>query len=95
MRQTSVGAKSGEGPWLAALLVPPESRRRGIAKALVSAIADEALARGFGEIFTSTDADTFVSSLSGWRAVRQETSLRGPITVYSKRLEAPRPDDAA
>lgn len=93
LRQSSVGAQPGEGPWLAALLVAPQYRRHGIATALVTAIGDEALARGFDRLFTSTDAEAFVSGQSGWQALRQETSLRGPITVYSKSLENPHPED--
>ena len=86
LRSASVGSRPGEEPWLVALLVDPQKRRRGIGTALVEAIADEAEALGFDALYTSTDAGHFLSAQKGWRSLRQESSLRGPITVYRRQL---------
>ncbi len=86
LRQSSVGSRPFESPWLAALLVEPGKRRQGVGTLLVAAIVEQARTLGFDALYTSTDAETLLSAQSGWRQLRHETSLRGPVTVYVKRL---------
>ena len=86
LRPVSVGSRPGEGPWLSALLVDPARRRKGIGTRLVAAIEELARSRRSNALFTSTDAHAFLSAQKGWQPFRQEASLRGPITVYRRRL---------
>lgn len=51
------------GPWLAALLVAPEYRRRGIGARLVKAIIAEARRLGFQEVFLGADTPAFYERL--------------------------------
>lgn len=50
-------------PWLAALYVSPEYRRRGIGAALVRALMAEAARLGSGEIYLETDIPDFYARL--------------------------------
>ena len=85
LKTDSVGSELGVGPWLAAILVGPAHRRRGVGSALVAAIEGEAARLGFAAIYTSTDAAAAMLERRGWQAFGTTRSLRGPITVY--RLE--------
>ena len=83
LKPESVASHRHLGPWLAALLVAPEHRGRGIAAALVAAIEQEARRLGFTEIYTG--ATGLVRG--GWHPLEGEAhSLRGPITVYRRDL---------
>ena len=83
LKPESVASHRHLGPWLAALLVAPEHRGRGVAAALVAAIEQEARRLGFTEIYTG--ATGLVRG--GWRPLEGEAaSLRGPITVYRRDL---------
>ncbi len=87
LKAESVGAESGLGPWLAALFVPVEHRKRGVATALVEAIESEAGRLGFEAIYTSTDAAENIVKGRGWTDMGEEaTSLRGRVAVYRQRL---------
>ncbi|WP_136658822.1 GNAT family N-acetyltransferase [Nitratireductor sp. XY-223] len=87
LRPSSVGSRPGEGPWLSAFLVAAPRRRQGIGSRLVAVIEDRARELGFDTLFTSTDARDFLSAQKGWQPLRQEASLRGPVTVYRRRLD--------
>ena len=50
-------------PWLAALVVVPERRGQGIGSALVQAIAREAAAMGFAQLWFGTDGPGFYERL--------------------------------
>ena len=67
LKQDSVGSERGVGPWLAAFLVAPNHRGRGVGTALVAAIEDMAARLGFGSIYTSTDAAAGILERRGWQ----------------------------
>jgi predicted N-acetyltransferase YhbS len=50
-------------PWLAALIVVPEERRRGIGTALVRTLLSEAKRLGFSELFLGSDIPGFYERL--------------------------------
>lgn len=88
LKEESVGSKPGQMPWLAALVVGPQHRGRGVGTRLVAAICSEARRRGFDRLYISTDtAGTIVKRL-GWLPLDTVASLRGPITVYRCDLDA-------
>jgi len=76
-------------PWLAAVYVSPEHRRRGIGAALVSAIEREAarLAVSTLSLFTP-DQESFYARL-GW-TTREWTDYRGERVVIMQKTLAPR-----
>ncbi len=89
LKKESVGSESGSGPWLAALYVPIEHRKRGIGSALVEAIERKACCLGFEAIFTSTDAAENIVRRRGWAKLdKSAESLRGPVAVYRMLLNA-------
>ncbi len=82
LKAESVGSKSGQSPWLAALLVDPDQRRCGVGTVLVAAIEAEARRMGFDALYVSTDAGENIVRKRGWQPLDTVSSLRGPITVY-------------
>ena len=96
LKADSLGGDQFPGPWLAAFLVLPAHRRRGVGTALVATVETAARDGGFDALYTSTD--TFAGALAGrgWRTVGQVGSLRGTVAVMELRLDAgtgrPRPD---
>jgi len=83
----AVADEPGAGPWLAALLVGPGHRGRGVGTALVAAIEAEARRLGFGAVYTSTDAADRIMARRGWLAVDTAATLRGPATVFCRRFD--------
>ena len=82
LKDESLGSELGHGPWLAALLVAPAARGRGIGRALIEAVAAEAQRLGYPALYTSTDLARERLWPRGWQAVGESQSLRGPISVY-------------
>ena len=86
LKSDSVGSELGVGPWLAAVLVSPEHRRRGVGTALVEAIEAEASRLGFEYIYTSTDSAQHIIERRGWEKIGHTQSLRGALDVYHCRM---------
>lgn len=82
LKAESVGSMPGQSPWLAAFVVSPLHRGRGIGTLLVSAIEEEARRLGFEALYISTDAAESIVRKRGWSPLDTVSSLRGPITVY-------------
>lgn len=82
LKADSVGSEWGYGPWLAALLVAPQYRRRGVAGALVARIESEARRLGYGAVYSSTDTSAAILERRGWTPIGGTDSLRGPLTIY-------------
>ncbi len=64
-------------PWLAALVVVPEHRRRGIGSALVRGLVRHAARLGFAELFLGTDIPAFYTPFGAERfqAVRDDLCI--------------------
>ncbi len=88
LKEESVGSELGVGPWLAALLVGPSHRGRGVGTALIAAIEAEAWRLGFEAIYVSTDVAEDLLRRRGWRPYGTSESLRGEVAVY--RLDKPK-----
>lgn len=86
LKTDSAGSELGVGPWLAALLVGPEHRRRGVGSALIAAVEAEARRLGFPAVYISTDTAESLLRRHGWQPVGSTSTLRGPATVYRRRL---------
>lgn len=82
LKEESVGSELGVGPWLAAFLVAPEHRGRGVGTALVAASEREAARLGFAEVYTSTDTVDGILKRRGWQLFGDTESLRGPLKIY-------------
>ncbi len=79
-------------PWLAALVVRPEARRRGIGTALVVELAAHAARLGFAELFLGTDIPAFYSRLGAepYQKVRGDLwIMRMPLAGRTPRCERP------
>ena len=88
LKADSAGSESGHGPWLAAMVVAPEHRGRGVGTALVAAIEDEARRQGHAALYTSTDTLVGLLQRRGWRAIGSTETLRGRVAVYRLELGA-------
>ena len=73
-------------PWLAALFVLPEFRRRGIGASLVRRCESEAMTLGEDRLYLYTfNAEPFYERL-GWSVLSREPYEEEPVTVMERRL---------
>ena len=77
-------------PWLAALLVLPTFRRRGVAERLIAAVEEKARALGFGHIYVGTGegSGTPESALykRGWQFIEKTPYLVADVVLSRKVL---------
>jgi GNAT superfamily N-acetyltransferase len=76
-------------PWLAALFVAPETRRRGIGTALVRELNAHAARLGFGELFLGTDIPAFYERLGAERV----QTVRGDLCIMRFALTRARAEE--
>ncbi|NNE84517.1 MAG: GNAT family N-acetyltransferase [Alphaproteobacteria bacterium] len=78
-------------PWLAAMLVAPDQRGKGIASALITAIEDEARRLGFASLYSDTASGSALLERQGWQKLEADIqTLREPATLYCLDLKAAR-----
>lgn len=82
LKSTSACGELLAGPWLAALLVRPDCRNRGIGTALIEAIEQQARRLGYPELACSTDAGEAMLQRRGWQRIGETQTLRGIVPVY-------------
>ena len=71
-------------PWFACLFVNEEHRNNGIAEQLLSHALQEARAKGFNQLYLSTDLINFYEK-KGWSYLAQGYNFLGEeIKIYSK-----------
>lgn len=85
LRAESIVSHRHLTPWLAALLVAPEHRRRGIGSALIEAIEDQARRLGHERLYVGTDEAGLVER-RGWRTIDKGSTLRGTTRIYALEL---------
>ncbi len=91
LKKESVTTHRHLSPWLAALLVAPEHRGRGVARTLVAAIESLARDLGFDAIYAGAgeaDPGTSGSLLAarGWDLVDRGPYFASEVSVYRKVL---------
>jgi GNAT superfamily N-acetyltransferase len=87
LKQESLGSEHGDGPWLAAVVVDPDFRGRGIGTSLIQAVEEQARRLAFTQIYTSTDAANSIVERRGWARLNHTAqSLRGPVSIYKLAL---------
>jgi GNAT superfamily N-acetyltransferase len=73
-------------PWVAALLVAPGWRRRGIGSMLIAAAEDEARRLGYQRLYIATDSAAKLVERRGWNTFDTVQSLLGPVMLYATDL---------
>lgn len=73
-------------PWLASVYVLPEFRARGLGAMLIDAVAKEAKAQGFEQIYLHTSEHTDFYAKRGWRVLDTVEYWRKMNTVMVKAL---------
>ncbi|MFG0333235.1 MAG: GNAT family N-acetyltransferase [Maioricimonas sp. JB049] len=90
LKAESVTTHSHLTPWLAALLVAPEFRRRGIAGQLIAAVEQTARQLGFEQLYVGTGegSGTAESTIRrrGWEFVEKGPYFVSEVSIYVKRL---------
>lgn len=88
LKAQSVGAKLGYGPFLAAFVVRPQARRRGVGSGLVAAIEAVAARLGFSALYGATDSAGGILLRRGWDAIDRAPSSRGDMVIYRLNLSS-------
>jgi N-acetylglutamate synthase-like GNAT family acetyltransferase len=70
--------------WLAGVLVPPASRRRGIGSALVTVIEQHASALGVDILYLYTNNTQRFYAKLGWQVIEQESYRGQDVVLMSK-----------
>ena len=90
LKHESVSTHRHLAPWLAALLVAPEFRRRGIAERLIEAIEQRARRLGFERLHVGSGkgSSTPESALRarGWELVERAPYFIGEVSIFRKIL---------
>jgi GNAT superfamily N-acetyltransferase len=90
LKVESVSTHKHLTPWLAALLVLPEFRRRGVAERLIAAVEEKAKQLGFRHIYvgTSEGSGTPESALRkrGWKFIERSPNTLSEISILQKAL---------
>lgn len=88
LKGESVDSHRHLSPWLAALLVAPEHRDKGVGGSLIEAIESEARRLGFERLYTATDTANDLFKRRGWVAFDQAPTIRGVVSVYRLEFQA-------
>jgi GNAT superfamily N-acetyltransferase len=86
----------GESPWVAGMIVAPESRGRGIGRSLLRELRQWAVAHGFVEAWVATETAGGFYERCGWTVVRADANADGQAaTVLHQRWAAAENEPAA
>lgn len=86
LKRESIDTHRHLSPWVAALMVPPELRCRGIGTDLIRAVAGIARELGFPTIYCGTSTANGLLERDGWRLI-ERASLDGEEgSIYGKAL---------
>lgn len=90
LKQESVTTHRHLTPWLAALLVAPEFRRKGIGGRLVAAVEDTARQLGFTSLYVGTGAGSATSErvlrARGWEFLEKKPYFVSEVSIFRKVL---------
>jgi predicted N-acetyltransferase YhbS len=90
LKAESVSTHKHLTPWLAALLVAPRFRRRGIGERLIAAIEEKAKQLGFHGLYVGTGegSGTPESSIRkrGWAFVEKKPYFVSEVSIFQKAL---------
>ncbi|HVG08663.1 MAG TPA: GNAT family N-acetyltransferase [Thermoanaerobaculia bacterium] len=82
LRARSVETHEHLGPWVTGLWVTPDLRGLGLGRDLMHAIAAEAAARGFREIYAVTNTARGLFEKLGWAALEDILYHGEEVTLY-------------
>ena len=89
LRKESLPTHRQYSPWVAALLVRPQSRGQGIGEALIDAAEAEARRLGFRRLYVGADRRSGRLARRGWKLIDEAPTLREVTGVWALRLGAP------
>lgn len=83
LKAESVASHRHLSPWVAAFLVAPDHRGRGIGTVLLAAAEKEARRLGFKSLYIATDVAVGLLERRNWYPLRERApTLRGSVEVY-------------
>lgn len=90
LKAESVSTHTHLSPWLAALLVLPAYRRRGIGERLIAAVEDKATHLGYDTLYVGTGEGSgtpeSVLRKRGWVFMEKRPYFVSEISIFHKRL---------
>jgi len=87
LKMQSVTTHPDLSPWLAALLVAPELRGRGIGDRLTAAVEELGAELGFEWIYSGTDTAESLLIRRGWEFLERGPYFVSDVSIYRKRLD--------
>jgi predicted N-acetyltransferase YhbS len=86
--QSDMDTRPQQGPWLAAVYVREDCRRRGIAEALISHVVAQAREAGHPELFLFTPSQAPYYARRGWQTLAVEDYRGQQVTVMHMALNS-------
>jgi len=86
LKADSISTHTHLGPWVAAGLVLPPFRRRGIGTGLISALEGVAKRLGYSTIYTGTSTATGLLARHGWQFMERVQYDGEEVSIYQKVL---------
>ena len=86
LKSESITTHSHLSPWVAATMVNPAHRGRGIGTELVRALEAEAKQRGYSSIYCGTSTASHLLERRGWQMMEQVEYDGANVSIYAKAL---------
>jgi GNAT superfamily N-acetyltransferase len=86
LKADSLSTHTHLGPWVAAGLVAPPFRRRGIGFRLISTLEDVARRLGYSTIYAGTSTATGLLERRGWQFMERIRHGGEDVSIYQKGL---------
>lgn len=86
LKAESITTHSHLSPWVAAYLVSPSHRRKGIGTKILRAIEEVARKLGYSSVYCGTCTATHLLERNGWQFIEQVTHNGEGVSIFQKAI---------